>query len=60
VQGGERRDAHGFEGDRSCSVVVAAAFRLWKMRSIVILLLLELTFAAAIRPGVEWPIGRLT
>lgn len=41
-------------------MVVAAAFGLWKMRSIVILLLLELTFAAAIRPGVEWPIGRLT
>jgi predicted PurR-regulated permease PerM len=34
--------------------VVALAFGLWKVRSIVILLLLALTFAAAIRPGVEW------
>ena len=35
-------------------VVAAIAFGLWKVRSIVILLLLALTFAAAIRPGVEW------
>ena len=35
-------------------VVVALAFGLWKVRSIIILLLLALTFAAAIRPGVEW------
>jgi AI-2 transport protein TqsA len=34
--------------------VAALAFGLWKVRSIVILLLLALTFAAAIRPGVEW------
>jgi predicted PurR-regulated permease PerM len=34
--------------------VVAIAFGLWRVRSIVILLLLALTFAAAIRPGVEW------
>ncbi len=34
--------------------VVAIAFGVWKVRSIVILLLLALTFAAAIRPGVEW------
>jgi predicted PurR-regulated permease PerM len=34
--------------------VVALAFGLWRVRSIVILLLLALTFAAAIRPGVEW------
>jgi predicted PurR-regulated permease PerM len=34
--------------------VVALAFGLWKVRSIIILLLLALTFAAAIRPGVEW------
>jgi predicted PurR-regulated permease PerM len=33
--------------------VVAVAFGLWQVRSIVILLLLALTFAAAIRPGVE-------
>jgi predicted PurR-regulated permease PerM len=36
------------------TAVVAAAFGLWRVRSIVILLLLALTFAAAIRPGVEW------
>ena len=35
-------------------LVVAIAFGLWKVRSIIILLLLALTFAAAIRPGVEW------
>jgi predicted PurR-regulated permease PerM len=35
-------------------VVVAIAFGLWRVRSIIILLLLALTFAAAIRPGVEW------
>jgi predicted PurR-regulated permease PerM len=35
-------------------LVVALAFGLWKVRSIVILLLLALTFAAAIRPGVDW------
>jgi predicted PurR-regulated permease PerM len=34
--------------------VAAVAFGLWKVRSIVILLLLALTFAAAMRPGVEW------
>ena len=34
--------------------VGAIAFGLWQVRSIVILLLLALTFAAAIRPGVEW------
>jgi predicted PurR-regulated permease PerM len=34
--------------------IVAIAFGLWKVRSIIILLLLALTFAAAIRPGVEW------
>src|SRR6476659_8505398 len=34
--------------------VAALAFGLWKVRSIVILLLLALTFAAAVRPGVEW------
>jgi predicted PurR-regulated permease PerM len=36
------------------TAVVAAAFGLWRIRSIVILLVLALTFAAAIRPGVEW------
>jgi len=34
--------------------VVALAFGLWRVRSLVVLLLLALTFAAAIRPGVEW------
>jgi predicted PurR-regulated permease PerM len=34
--------------------VAVLAFGLWKVRSIIILLLLALTFAAAIRPGVEW------
>ena len=34
--------------------VGAIGFGLWEVRSIVILLLLALTFAAAIRPGVEW------
>jgi predicted PurR-regulated permease PerM len=34
--------------------VAALAFGLWKVRSIVVLLLLALTFAAAMRPGVEW------
>jgi predicted PurR-regulated permease PerM len=35
-------------------LVAAIAFGLWKVRSIIILLLLSLTFAAAMRPGVEW------
>ena len=34
--------------------VVALAFALWRVRDIVTLLVLALTFAAAIRPGVEW------
>jgi len=34
--------------------VAAVAFGLWKCRTVVIMLLLALTFAAAIRPGVEW------
>jgi predicted PurR-regulated permease PerM len=39
----------------SAAIAVAAiAFGLWKVRSIIILLLLALTFAAAMRPGVEW------
>ena len=37
--------------------VVAVAFGLWQVRSVLILLLLALTFAAAIRPGVAW-LGR--
>jgi predicted PurR-regulated permease PerM len=34
--------------------VGALTFGIWQVRSIVILLLLSLTFAAAIRPGVDW------
>jgi predicted PurR-regulated permease PerM len=34
--------------------VAALAFGLWQVRTVLILLLLALTFAAAIRPGVEW------
>jgi predicted PurR-regulated permease PerM len=34
--------------------IAAVAFGVWQVRSVVILLLLALTFAAAIRPGVEW------
>lgn len=34
--------------------VVALAAGIWQVRSVLILLLLALTFAAAIRPGVEW------
>ena len=34
--------------------VAAVAFGVWKCRTVVIMLLLALTFAAAIRPGVEW------
>jgi len=34
--------------------VFAIGVALWKVRNIVVLLLLAFTFAAAIRPGVEW------
>ena len=34
--------------------VAAAAFGLWEVRSVIILLLLAVTFASAMRPGVEW------
>jgi predicted PurR-regulated permease PerM len=34
--------------------VAVVALGVWQVRSVVILLLLALTFAAAIRPGVEW------
>ena len=37
--------------------VAALAFGVWQVRSVLILLLLALTFAAAIRPGVDW-LGR--
>jgi predicted PurR-regulated permease PerM len=34
--------------------VVALAFGLWQVRSVLVLLLLAVTLAAAIRPGVDW------
>ena len=34
--------------------VAVIAFGLWKVRDLIVLLLLALTFAAAMRPGVEW------
>jgi predicted PurR-regulated permease PerM len=37
--------------------VVALAFGIWEVRSVLTLLLLAITLAAAIRPGVEW-LGR--
>jgi predicted PurR-regulated permease PerM len=37
--------------------VGVVVFGIWQVRSVLILLLLALTFAAAIRPGVEW-LGR--
>jgi predicted PurR-regulated permease PerM len=37
--------------------VAAVALGLWRVRDIIVLLLLAVTFAAAIRPGVEW-LGR--
>jgi predicted PurR-regulated permease PerM len=37
--------------------VAALAFGIWQVRSVIILLLLAVTLAAAIRPGVEW-LGR--
>jgi predicted PurR-regulated permease PerM len=57
--------ADGGSSDRDLTVRVAKAtaaalavaglaFGIWQVRSVLILLLLALTFAAAIRPGVEW------
>jgi predicted PurR-regulated permease PerM len=34
--------------------VAATAFGLWEVRSVIILLLVAVTFASAMRPGVEW------
>jgi len=52
---GERDVMHTAARATAAAIGVAAiAFGLWKVRSIVILLLLALTFAAAMRPGVEW------
>jgi predicted PurR-regulated permease PerM len=58
----------GVSADRELTVRVAKAtaaalavgglaFALWQVRTVIILLLLALTLAAAIRPGVEW-LGR--
>jgi len=38
--------------------VAALAAGIWQVRSVIILLLLAVTFAAAIRPGVDWLHGR--
>jgi predicted PurR-regulated permease PerM len=43
----------GAQAAAGAIAVAAVAFGLWKVRKIVILLLLALTLAAAIRPGVE-------
>jgi predicted PurR-regulated permease PerM len=52
---GERDVARTAARAAAAAIAVAAiAFGLWKVRSIIILLLLALTFAAAMRPGVEW------
>jgi predicted PurR-regulated permease PerM len=52
---GERDVARTAARAAAAAIAVAAiAFGLWKVRSIVILLVLALTFAAAMRPGVEW------
>ena len=45
------------EATAAAIAVGAAAFGLWQVRSVLILLLLAITFAAAIRPGVDW-LGR--
>src|SRR5690242_11161479 len=37
--------------------VAALAFGIWQVRGVLVLLLLAVTLAAAIRPGVEW-LGR--
>jgi predicted PurR-regulated permease PerM len=55
--GGANRPNVALTGARAAAgaiAVAAIAFGLWKVRSIVVLLLLALTFAAAMRPGVEW------
>lgn len=52
---GERDAARTAARAAAAAIAVAAiAFGLWRVRSIVILLLLALTFAAAMRPGVDW------
>jgi len=62
---GTRPTTLGGRPDRDVVILVAKAtvvvlaigavgFGMWRVRSILILLFLALTFAAAIRPGVEW------
>jgi putative permease len=62
------RDDAGATADRDLTIrvakataaalaVAALAFAFWQVRSVIILFLLALTLAAAIRPGVEW-LGR--
>ena len=64
----ETQPAEGTTSDRNLTVraakataaalaVAALAVGIWQVRSVLILLLLALTLAAAIRPGVEW-LGR--
>src|SRR5262249_29835551 len=42
------------KGTAAGLAVAALGFGIWQVRNVVVLLLLALTFAAAIRPGVEW------
>jgi len=49
-----RRRAYAATAAVAVLAIAALTFTLWKVRSVVILLLLALTFAAAIRPGVQW------
>jgi predicted PurR-regulated permease PerM len=64
----QTQPAEGTTSDRDLTVrtakataaalaVAALAFGIWQVRSVLILLLLSLTLAAAIRPSVEW-LGR--
>jgi predicted PurR-regulated permease PerM len=64
----ETQPTEGTSSDRDVTVrvakataaalaVAALAFGIWQVRSVIILLLLAMTLAAAIRPGVEW-LGR--
>src|SRR5262249_28763822 len=44
----------GAKATAAAWAVAALAFGFWQVRSIIVLRLLALTFAVAIRPGVEW------
>jgi len=54
--GGSDRDVTRLTAKATAAALAvgAVAFGIWQVRSLVILLLLALTFAAAIRPGVDW------